>query len=309
MNPAPSVILFTTLSGAGYGITIIAGLCHMLLGTQERYVPPALMALALLLITAGLGASVFHLGRPERAWRALSQWKSSWLSREGVMALVCYPVHLAFTASWAWPTSELGSPNIWGLATAVVSFGALFTTAMIYRSLKPIAAWHQNIVVLGYMLLGPMTGACIAYAVLDAASGNPALLTPIVLVLLLAGAAVKWIYWQRLDRSGRGDVANALGLPGLKARTLEWPHTERNFLMKEMGFIIARKHARRLRAISLILGFALPFVLVIAAFVAGGAAGAAAAIAAAVAAMLGVLVERWLFFAEATHTVMLYYRP
>jgi len=309
MNPAPSVILFTTLSGAGYGITIVAGLFHMLLGTQERAVPIALMLVALVLITIGLSASVFHLGRPERAWRALSQWKSSWLSREGVMALVCYPVHLAFTASWAWPTFELGSRYIWGPATAVVSLGALFTTAMIYRSLQPIAAWHQNIVVLGYLLLGPMTGGCFAYAILEVSNANPALLTPIVLVVLPVGAAVKWVYWQRLDRSSKGDVGNALGLPGLKARTLEWPHTEQNFLMKEMGFVIARKHARRLRTIALILGFALPFVLVLAAFIAGGAAANAAAVAAAVSAMLGVLVERWLFFAEATHTAMLYYRP
>jgi DMSO reductase anchor subunit len=105
---------------------------------------------------------------------------------------------------------------------------------------------------------------------------------------------------------GFAETATGLGHLG-KVRLFEAPHTSENYLLQEMGYRIARKHATKLRRLSLLLGFALPFLLSLAALLLSGAVGAAAAVIAAPLATLGVLIERWLFFAEAKHTVTLYY--
>ena len=101
MHPAKSVIFFTTASGAGYGLLFWLGLYGSLgllpAGTWFAVVG---FGLALVLVTAGLISSTFHLGHPERAWRALSQWRSSWLSREGVAAIVTYVPAGLYGLAW-----------------------------------------------------------------------------------------------------------------------------------------------------------------------------------------------------------------
>ena len=131
---------------------------------------------------------------------------------------------------------------------------------------------------------------------------------------LLAGALVvtwflKWNYWRSIDRDEGGPtLASATGLEGLgTVRPFEAPHTEENFLLKEMGFRVARKHAKKLRSIAALLFGALPLALILLFFWVGGGVATALAVLAALSAMAGVLVERWLFFAEAKHTVRLYY--
>ena len=102
MNPAYSVILFTTASGAGYGLlalTAMAGASHGRASTVGFAI--TLLVVALALITTGLLSSTLHLGRPERAWRAFSQWRTSWLSREGVLAVATYPAAFAFCLCWS----------------------------------------------------------------------------------------------------------------------------------------------------------------------------------------------------------------
>ena len=116
MHPALSVIVFTTTSGAGYGLLAWLGLAHAS-GLLPVDGPLGWVALALsfVLITAGLLTSTFHLGHPERAWRALSQWRSSWLSREGVLAVVTYAPMVALAAAWWTVTAAAGRspPALW----------------------------------------------------------------------------------------------------------------------------------------------------------------------------------------------------
>src|SRR5579885_2427493 len=101
MHPALSIVLFTTAAGAGFGLIIVLGL-----GAPLGYLPAggwfAFVALAVATALAALGlfASVFHLGRPERAWRAFSQWRSSWLSREGVASVATFAPALLFALGW-----------------------------------------------------------------------------------------------------------------------------------------------------------------------------------------------------------------
>ncbi|TIO56012.1 MAG: dimethyl sulfoxide reductase anchor subunit, partial [Mesorhizobium sp.] len=134
--------------------------------------------------------------------------------------------------------------------------------------------------------------------------------TPDVGALLatLAGWGWKLATWHYNDRLGIPTTANtATGLAGGTVRSIEWPHTEENYLLKEMGFRIARKHRAKLRRITQVLAFAVPAILLVIAFALPWPFAAAASLLAALMQFAGMLVERWLFFAEAKHTVTLYY--
>ncbi|MGO4836055.1 dimethyl sulfoxide reductase anchor subunit family protein, partial [Rhizobiaceae sp. 2RAB30] len=152
MHPAPSIIVFTTLSGLGYGLAAVLGLGVLdptAMSTGIAHV------VALLLIAAGLSSSTLHLGNPQRAWRAFSQWRSSWLSREGVMSILTF-VPLVWSA-WA---ALFEGRYFWfpGLLGSLLSAGTVYCTAMIYASLKSVDAWHT-----------PLTPAC--YLLFAAAGG------------------------------------------------------------------------------------------------------------------------------------------
>ena len=310
MHPAFSVIFFTTSSGAGYGMLALLGvLAPLELVPAGRWFAATSLGFALALISAGLIASTFHLGHPERAWRSISQWRSSWLSREGIAALVTYIPAGVFALGWIIVGSPAG-PLAWiGVASAVMAAITLYCTAMIYAALRPVHQWHNSHVTPVYLLLALSSGAVWLNA-LVLMWGQPVRDVGLLALLALATAAwAKWRYWRFIDTTRAPSTPEtATGLVGRgKVRLLDPPHTEENFLQQEMGFRIARKHARKLRRIALGLGFGLPVVLVVLTLVTAGVVAAVVALLAALSSMLGILIERWLFFAEAKHTVMLYY--
>jgi DMSO reductase anchor subunit len=309
MHPAFSVIFFTTASGAGYGLLAMLGtLAAAGQLPADRAFRIASLAVALALITAGLLSSTLHLGRPERAWRAFSQWRSSWLSREGIASVVTYlPTGIFGLASIVDPDATT-TIAVAGLAMAACAIATLVTTGMIYASLKPIAQWHSSYTVPGYILYGLMSGAVLLLALLFISAQS----ARIAAWLAMTGIAFGWIFkvatWRYND--SLGDVVSAGSATGLgkgRVRSVEWPHSEENYVMKEMGYRIARKHAIKLRLVVQGLAFALPLALVALTFVAAPVAAMIAAIIAACAQGAGLLVERWLFFAEAKHVVGLYY--
>jgi DMSO reductase anchor subunit len=311
MHPALSVILFTTASGAGYGLLILLGLFGAFdVLPADRGFGVAAFVIALGLVTFGLLASSFHLGRPERAWRAFSQWRTSWLSREGVASVVTYAPTLAFAVGWVWLGTHGGGWGALGLVGALAAVATLVCTGMIYASLTTIQRWHNRWVVPNYVALGAMSGALLL-ACLTRLFGlaQPAIdLTTLVLIVL--AAVLKLGYWRYIDTTASSSTpATATGLGGgtARVRLLEAPHTEDNYLLREMGFRIARKHAAKLRRIALAAGFAAPLVLSGLGFLLGGALAVLASVLAVPFAALGLLIERWLFFAEARHTVTLYY--
>ena len=317
MHPAFSVIFFTTLSGAGYGLMMWLGALALLQhggldGAPElslRALGAGLLA-SLLLVTAGLLSSTAHLGKPLRSWRAFSQWRTSWLSREGVMAVLTYAPALALLAWLLALSPERAWPAAWpALAGAALSVCALLTvacTAMIYASLPPIPAWRHPLVVPVYLAFAALSGAALLGA-LPGGSGVGRVAAWAVALLAPLTALLKWRYWAAIDRqplpASRGD---ALGLPGRQPSVFERPHTEDNYLTREMGYVLARKHAAKLRRIGVGLFAGLPLALAVAALALPAAGGALMA-AAAVSVLLGALVERWLFFAQARHVVTLYY--
>jgi len=318
MHPAFSVIAFTTLSGAGYGLLIAVALAVLLEGAPARTLLVLLFA-ALALVTIGLLSSLAHLGQPQRAWRALSQWRTSWLSREGVMAVLTYVPALALAAllpnllaSDAHAPVQRGSAA--GVAVCLVliacSLLTIVCTAMIYASLRPIPAWRQRWVVPAYLAFALLTGAALLGAGLSLsprAATATSTLAAIIASLALVTAGIKSAYWREIDAAAlpatRGD---AVGLPGRAISVFERPHTDDNYLTREMGFVVARKHAAKLRMIALVLFAVLPLAAALAAWLVPSLAPVTLPLA-ALSVIAGALVERWLFFAQARHLVTLYY--
>jgi DMSO reductase anchor subunit len=310
MHPAASVIFFTVSSGAGYGLLILLGV-----GGAFGWLPPdrwfgaSAFGLSLAAITLGLLSSTLHLGHPERAWRAVSQWRSSWLSREGLASLITYIPALVFGAGWVLLGRNSGAWGLFGLITAAWAAMTIYCTGMIYASLKPIQRWHNGYVVPCYLLLGVMTGALWLNALAHLFGLSSDGRTLLAIAALVVGWPVKLAYWRFIDdmrSESSAETATGLGHLG-KVRLFEAPHTQDNYLMREMGFSIARKHAYRLRVFATIFAFVLPFLLTALTLALVQPVAGTAAVLAAASVSLGVLIERWLFFAEAKHAVTLYY--
>jgi sulfite dehydrogenase (quinone) subunit SoeC len=302
MNPAYSVILFTTASGAGYGLLAWLGAVGGAHGRASTMgFSSTALFIALTLITVGLLSSTLHLGRPERAWRAFSQWRSSWLSREGIAAIATYPFALAFGACWS---GLIDAPQLiapLGYATAAMCVVTVFCTAQIYASLKTIRAWNQASVPVVYILFAAATGAVLLSAISTYFErfATPQYLIAAFFIALVAVA--KLYYWRKIDNAPRTHtMAAATGL-GEGVRQWEVPHTSMNFLMKEMGYVVARRHGKRLRMFCILLLLA-AFALMLLCLVSPLFSYLAVPVA-----LLAAWVERWLFFAQAEHVVGLFY--
>lgn len=310
MHPAFSVIFFTTLSGLGYGLWIWSSVMLLSIRNADSAAVHFVLLLAgAVPIVAGLLSSTLHLGKPLRSWRAFSQWRTSWLSREGLLAVGCFLPWLAIASTSVFGTHSLGFLEPWLLVALVLgSLATVYCTAMIYASLKPIPAWTHRAVVPVYLGFALLTGGLVCMAA-TAHTDSPAEFRVLLLLLLAVALAVaKRRYWHDID-IGRSPAtrASALGLPeDRKATLFERPHTEANYLTTEMGHVLARRHSLKLRRIALVLFAGVPVLACMSALALPGLATAAFSVA-ALSALLGAIVERWLFFAEAKHLVMLYY--
>lgn len=259
MHPALSVILFTTLSGTGYGLWLWLGL-RIALGPRAYDFEPIGWFFALLLgaalTTIGIVASLWHLGKPMRVWRAFSQWRTSWMSREGVMAVATLAVAILMVAPLPMPHEMVQRPL--AALLALCALGTICSTAMIYASLKTIPAWRHPLVLPSYLGFALLTGG-LAFAAMPQPTEVLRFALPILLVLAIAMAALKLAYWRAIEKSPlpqtRGD---AIGLPQRKPSVFERPHTEANYITREMAFAVARRHARNLRWSALLLFAALP---------------------------------------------------
>ena len=311
MHPAYSVIVFTTATGAGYGLLIWLS-AGVALGLVPR--SPVLgfvgLGLALALITTGLLSSTLHLGRPERAWRALSQWRSSWLSREGVAALAAYLPAGALGLGWVFGELWPGQVVVAAWLAVVMCLVTLWCTGMIYASLTTIRSWNHPLVTPLYVVLALATGGVLLTCVLTAFGHETHWALVVTTIALMVGWLLKGRYWYTADRTDRihtAEAATGLG-PFGTVRPLDPPHTQPNFVMREMGYQIARQHGDRLRRLSMFLLFVLPLLLMLAQFATMPRfAQVVLAVLAVLSASAGVLVERWLFFAQAQHVVTLYY--
>ena len=199
MHPALSIIVFTVLSGLGYGLAAALGL-----GLLDPAAPATKVAhlLALALIAGGLMSSTLHLGNPQRAWRAFSQWRSSWLSREGVMAVLTFVPLLV--SAWA-TIVESRYIALSGLLGTVLSLATVYCTSMIYASLKSVQAWHTPLTPLCYLLFAAAGGFGLA-AFFAAAGGGPVRLPAALAVVFLIVAWAAKLFWRNRMNTAASDI-------------------------------------------------------------------------------------------------------
>lgn len=308
MTPASSVLLLTTLTGFGYGLIAWLGIlaAASLLPHASLFVPVATV-LGLGLASAGLIASTLHLSHPKRAWRAFSQWRSSWLSREGVAALGTFPPTIAFAAFWWALGPDAVVTRAAGLASATLAIATVGCTAMIYASLKPIRHWHNPHTMPDYLIFAVFSGALLLTAICAVWFGTARGLAIGALIATFSAGAAKFAYWHFVDTQKKAvTLGSAIGLAAVdRVRPLDQPHFTENYVLREMGYQIARKHAIKLRQIAVTLAFLFPALFMLVAAV--GILPPIAATLAVLSALVGLLVERWLFFAEATHISTIYY--
>lgn len=287
MHPSPSVIIFTALSGLGFGLLVFLGL----------KMPDVTGVLAFIFFVIGFGlavggliSSTFHLGRPERSLKAFKQWRSSWLSREAIAAVFTLSVMAVYAIGRIFFDYDI---RILGVAGAIMSIVTVFTTSMIYAQLKSIPRWNTKLTPAYFLSLSLAGGALLAGQI------------KICLLLLLISGIIQLLVWIKGDRalalSGTTiESGTGLGTIG-RVRAFEPPHTGTNYLLKEFVHIVGRKHSAKLRMIALILMIGTPILLLSLSF------SYFLAALSVISHIAGLFISRWLFFAEAEHVVGLYY--
>jgi DMSO reductase anchor subunit len=305
MKPAYSVIFLTVLIGAGQGLFLVlfgAELAGFGGAEGERATLALGAALALLLSALGLLASFFHLGHPERAWRAAAMWRTSWLSRE----VIALPAFMAGCAAWG-AAHALGLPGTKALgAVAALLCLALFVcTGMVYASVRFLQEWASPLTLVNYTLLGCASGATLA--ALFASLRAPVLLPAFSLAALgltlaaLVGRAAA--LWRNARLVPRSTLQTAIGIkhPGIRQRAQGFMGG--SFNTREFFHGRSRAALRAVKWFFLAAAFGAPALLL--ALQPGSTSVLLAAFGVQFA---GLLAERWFFFAQANHPQNLYYQ-
>jgi DMSO reductase anchor subunit len=288
MHPAASVIIFTALSGLGFGLLTFLGLGQPNVSGWSAF---AFFFIAFALAVGGLLASTFHLGNPQRAMKAFSQWRTSWLSREGVIAVAAllvmglYAALLIFADLRIIPLGWLGS---------ALSIATVLCTSMIYAQLKTVPRWNMPTTPVLFLLYALSGGALLATQL------------HLAFFLLIALTLVQVLSWMRGDASfavAGHTIGTATGLGNLgQVRLLESPHSGENYLTREMVHVVGRKHAMKLRIIATVCFGLIPIIVL-----AGFALNHYSVALIILLHIIGLFISRWLFFAQAEHVVGLYY--
>lgn len=310
MKPDKAVIYFTVSSGTGYGI-IISLIAIFLnpginLGLHAKL---TILFLSFFLIISGLFASTIHLGHPMRAWRALSQWKSSWLSREGLSAVFTFFPLSLFFIFWIF-NYNFNITFYLLILSATSSLVTVYCTGKIYSTLKSIPAWNNPLVPVIYVLNSLVLGSLITYTILFYFEFNIKVLSNLVITLCLTTLFIKLLYWQSIRGQSKSNIATATGL-GNKNKTsfFEGPHSGKNFLTTEMINTIEKTKSLLLRITLCIFVYITPSYyifqknnLIVSEYVIS-----ITLVIISIISLIGMFIERYLFFIESKHTVSLYY--
>ena len=303
MHPALSTIIFTVTSGAGYGVLILLALSRVagLVPNISSKQVAVMGFVGLVLVTVGLLASTFHLANPKNAWRSFSRFRTSWLSREAVFAVLLYPVCLLWLLL-EWRGGSSGALAM-GLLTAGMAIIVLICTSMIYASLKTIRQWNNALTPVNFVLLGSMLGALFLLFMSAQQGLNISRLIIVAVVFVVLAALVKLVYFVWIGQPAGPTINTALGFTRATVRLLDVGQASDNFINKEFGFQVAKAKLIWLRGICVATAFVIPFLILSGLF---GLPGVVSLFVSLLSGYVGVFLERWLFFAEARHVVNLY---
>ena len=310
MNPAFSVIFLTTLIGAGqglflaiYGIEIATALKLLVIAP-----PPTLFIsgslISLLLTGLGLIASFFHLGHPERAWRAAAMWRTSWLSRE----VIALPMFMAAVFAYGCAHyAGLGATLVLGAVATVLCVALFVCTGMIYACIRFLQEWASPLTLVNYFLLGSASGLTLATAL--AAFVEPGLIKPLAMLAMILTALGFVMRVASLMRNSRlkpkSSLQTAIGIhhPRIVQKSqgfMGGSYNTRAFFHGQTPFFL-----RSIKWIFLTFAFVVPLLLLSLGL---SAVSAGLFYVAFIVQYAGLIAERWFFFAQANHPQNLYYQ-
>ena len=319
MHPAFSVIFLTTLIGVGQGLflalfTVESYAAFDLLPRQSDGFYATGSAVAMAFLVGGLIASFFHLGRPERAWRAATQWRTSWLSRE-VLVLPAFMGTVALYGAAHWlainPVLALlptGAPvnltAVFGVVGSFLAFTLFVCTGMIYACLRFLREWHTPLTVINYILLGGASGFTLAAALAAAMAADVANFLSgwavVITVMALVGRSAS--LWRNARLKPKSTLQSALGIKHPQIQQKTQGSMGGSFNTREFRHGAGLAALRNIKWFLLVATFALPLLLM------PLAAGWLEITLIFAVQYAGLLAERWFFFAQANHPQNLYYQ-
>jgi DMSO reductase anchor subunit len=305
MHPAFSVILFTVTSGMGYGILVFSALIALQSANPGGQLANTLLAstsIGLICVALGLISSTFHLANPKNAWRAFFRFRSSWLSREGVFAILSFPITILFIVSFYFVGFNNALLNSMAVILIAISLVTIYSSGMIYACLKTIRAWNSPLVPWNFILIGLLSGSLASLTIFNFFDKDLSIPIDVLLALATLILISKIIYYYFIGKPSGLSIKTATGLSARTVRLLHTGESSKNFSMREFGFDVSPAKVLILRYSSLI------FMVIIPAYsLWSQELNFNALLAATLACFLGTILERWLFFAEAKHVVNLYY--
>jgi len=321
MKPAFSVVFLTTLIGAGQGLFLalytgqLYAFFDLLPAQDSRSYYAAGSALVLVFLCAGLIASFFHLGHPERAWRTATQWRTSWLSREVIALPAFMGIVILYGGAhwfgWRMPLFELPGGRsvdptlILGALGTLLCFALFVSTAMIYACLRFLQEWHTPLTVINYILLGGSSGFVLAGAfsvmVAPQLSGFYAGWAIILTLLALISRSASLVRNARLKP--KSSMRTAIGIKHPRIVQKAQGAMGGSFNTREFFHGKSTAFMRAIKPIFLILAFLVPLALLTAAMTVP-----LILIVVFILQYIGLLAERWFFFAQANHPQNLYYQ-
>lgn len=323
MHPAFSIIFLTTLIGAGQGLflALFSGQLYSVFKVLPSHNPPQFYAigslLALILLLAGLGSSFLHLGRPARAWRAASSWRTSWMSRE-VIVLPAFMVAVA-----AWGLIHLSGWNqalfslygsfvidlslLLGVLATVLCFALFLCTGMIYACIRMLQEWATPLTVINYTLLGAASGFTLASAyAASQGSGQTVFFTAWAIILTVIALITRSASLYRNARlKPKSNMESAIGIRHSHIEQKSQGAMGGSFNTREYFHGASHRKYKYIKWLFLLLVFPIPLALLFT----GVSTNALLLLSAAfMIQYIGLVMERWFFFAEANHPQNLYYQ-
>lgn len=323
MHPALSVILLTTLIGVGQGLFLalytgqVYSVANLLEHQDSQGFYALGSALALVFLVAGLIASFFHLGHPERAWRSIACWRTSWLSREvivlPVVMLLVFLYGLLHYLEWTTPlftvadTLPVDATLIIGALATLATFALFICTGMIYASIRFLQEWHCALTVINFTLLGGASGFMLAAAFsaftgvhLVGFYGTWAVILTVT-AMFTRGASLLRNHRLR----PKSTLQSAIGVRHTTIRQIAQGAMGGSFNTREFFHHSPAHVVRMARIAFLLLVFPVPALLLGAAW---GMSSEVLPLLAFLAQYVGLLIERWYFFIDARHPQNLYYQ-
>ncbi|CAM3615978.1 dimethyl sulfoxide reductase anchor subunit family protein [Polynucleobacter brandtiae] len=308
MRPQFSIIIFTTLAGMAQGLLFFLALFSLNAEPiSSSFLTNLALPIGLGLLILGLVASIFHLGRPERAWRSATMWRTSWLSREvivlpALMVITCLAYFYAYlnqVPQWLWIALLISTVILW------------ICTAKIYQCIRFIQEWSHPSTMSNFILLG-MSSGFILLELLLALWGEPmngisnSSLSILAFILLFISLNLKlWIWRRNKGLKPVSTLASATGIKGNPIRQTSMGLMGGSFNTREFFHHQTDRVISNIRKVILLCAYVLPMILIASTISNPNTSLIALSLFINV---IGLLAERWMFFAEANHPQNLYYQ-